>query len=67
MYDTISTERNPSQEEELRIHRWRSGQLERLGVPASLAELLADRVDWHEIAALMERGCPLGLALEIVR
>jgi hypothetical protein len=36
-------------------------------VPAVLAETFADDVDWHALSALIERGCPLGLALEIVR
>jgi hypothetical protein len=54
-------------EEELRIHDWRAEQLERLGIPGWLAEAFADRIDWHEIAALVERGCAPRLALEIVR
>jgi hypothetical protein len=39
----------------------------KLGVPSILAETFADDVDWHALSALLERGCPLGLALEIVR
>jgi hypothetical protein len=46
---------------------WRAEQLRRLGVPSILAETFADDVDWHALAALIERGCPLGLALEIAR
>jgi hypothetical protein len=42
-------------------------QLRRLGLPSILAETFADAVDWHALSALIERGCPLGLALEIVR
>jgi hypothetical protein len=51
----------------LLIHDWQVEQLRRLGVPRSLAEAFADRVDWHEIAGLVERGCAPELALEIVR
>ena len=32
-----------------------------------LAETFADAVDCHALADLVERGCSLGLALEIVR
>jgi len=31
-----------------------------------LAEIYADCIDWHQIAQLMRRGCPPGLALRIV-
>jgi hypothetical protein len=52
-------------EEELLIHAWRAEQLRRLGLPRTLAETFAGLVDWHEIAALVARGCPPSLALEI--
>jgi hypothetical protein len=32
-----------------------------------IASAVASVVDWHEIARLVERGCPPELALEIVR
>jgi hypothetical protein len=48
------------------VHEWRVAQLKRLGVPASLAEADADRVDWHKIAGLVRRGCPPRLAMRIV-
>ena len=47
------------------VHDWRVSQLTRLGVPASLAEVYADRIDWHQIARLIQRGCPPLLALRI--
>jgi hypothetical protein len=40
--------------------------LERLGVPGPLAEICADCIDWHQIAQLVRRGCPPGLALRNV-
>jgi hypothetical protein len=49
------------------VREWRAEQLQRLGVPHILAQAFADEVDWHSLSALIERGCPLGLALEIVR
>src|SRR5712671_6676275 len=49
------------------IHAWRAEQLRHLGFPRRLAEKFAGLVDWHEVAALVARGCPPALALEIVR
>ena len=49
------------------VHNWRVSQLKRLGIPASLAEIYADRIDWHQIARLVKDGCPPQLALRIVR
>jgi hypothetical protein len=48
------------------VHSWRVGQLMRLGIPGPLAEIYADRVDWHQIARLVRRGCSPRLALRIV-
>lgn len=48
------------------VHDWRVAQLTRLGVPAPLAEAVAAHVDWHQVAALVHRGCPPRLALHIV-
>jgi hypothetical protein len=52
--------------EELLVHDWRVDRLSRLGVPRSLAEAYADRLDWHQVAWLVQRGCPPRLALRIV-
>ena len=49
------------------VHTWRVTQLKRLGIPEPLAEAAADNVDWHQIAELVQRGCPLRLALRMVR
>jgi hypothetical protein len=54
-------------DEGLVIHAWRAEQLQRLGLSRILAEVFASRVDWHEIAALVARGCSPELALEIAR
>ena len=48
------------------LHDWRAAQLARLRFPRPLAEAVADHVDWHEIAALVHRGCRPRLALNIV-
>ena len=52
--------------DELLVHNWRVSQLKRLGVPERLAEIYAGHVDWHQIARLVQRGCPPQLALRIV-
>ena len=49
------------------VHEWRVRQLSRLGIPWSLAQTVADQVDWHQVARLVQRGCPPRLALSIVR
>jgi hypothetical protein len=50
-----------------RVRAWRAQQLGRLGLSWIVAEAVADQVDWHALADLVERGCPPALALEIVR
>jgi hypothetical protein len=54
-------------DEDILIYEWRAEQLRRLGLPAPQAYAFAELVDWHEIAALVDCGCPPKLALEIVR
>ena len=54
-------------EETRLVHAWRTEQLRRLGLHRIIAEAFADRVDWHALAELVERGCSPELALEIVR
>jgi hypothetical protein len=49
------------------VHEWRATQLKRLGIPSPIAEAVADHVDWHQVARLVNRGCAPGLALRIVR
>jgi hypothetical protein len=48
------------------VHAWRSEQLRSLGLPSLVADAFADVIDWRALSALIERGCPVGLALEIV-
>ena len=49
------------------VHDWRVAQLTRLGIPRPLDEAVAADVDWHQVAALVHRGCPPRLALHVVR
>jgi hypothetical protein len=55
-----------AEREESLLHSWRVSQLKWLGIPGHLAEAYADRVDWHQVAGLVKRGCPATLALRIV-
>jgi hypothetical protein len=52
--------------EDLLVHDWRVSRLIRLGIPVPLAEVYASHIDWHQIAWLVQRGCPPLLALRIV-
>lgn len=52
--------------DDMLVHNWRVSQLRRLGISGSLAEIYADNIDWHQIARLVQRGCPPYLALRIV-
>ena len=56
-----------AERDELLVHDWRVSQLIRLGIPEFLAEIYADRIDWHQVARLVQHGCPAQLALHIVR
>ena len=59
--------RHEAIDDDLLVHEWRVTQLTRLGIPWSLAQAVADHVDWHQVAKLVRRGCPPRLALQIVR
>ena len=48
------------------VHAWRVSQLTRLGLAWPIAEMVADRVDWHAVASLVRRGCLVSLAVAIV-
>jgi hypothetical protein len=54
-------------DDELLVHNWRVERLTRIGVPGALAEVYADHLDWHDVARLVQRGCPPQLALRIAR
>jgi hypothetical protein len=53
--------------DDLLVHNWRVSRLRHLGIPGPLAEVYADHLDWHQIAKLVQHGCPPRLALRIVR
>jgi hypothetical protein len=51
-----------------RVERWREEELERAGYAPDAAHALAIRndVDLHAAVALLRRGCPAALAVEIL-
>jgi hypothetical protein len=53
--------------EENRVYAWRVEQLAKLGLSTMIADAVASFVDWHEVARLVQKGCPPELALEIAR
>ena len=53
--------------EEVRVYAWRVEQLERLGLSTVIAVVVAQFVDWHDVAPLVDQGCPPELAVEIAR
>jgi hypothetical protein len=63
----VTFEQEAINHEGRRLHEWRVAQLVRLGITESLAEVNADNVDWHQIARLVQSGCPPRLALRIAR
>jgi hypothetical protein len=69
MAQTLATidARDDRPESDRLVHEWRQEQLQRLGVTRQAARVVAGFVDWHDIARLVDRGCPPWLAIEIVR
>jgi hypothetical protein len=61
------TGRDAISREESSIRNWRVSQLKRLGLSGQLAEIYADQIDWHQLARLVQHGCPPLLALRILR
>jgi len=53
--------------EEVRVYAWRVEQLGKLGISTWVADAVANMVNWHDVARLVQKGCPPDLALEISR
>jgi hypothetical protein len=64
---TLPPERHETIEKQDPVHEWRVDRLACLGIPWPVAEAAAGHVDWHQMAALVQRGCPPWLALRILR
>ena len=54
-------------DDDIAVAGWNIEQLERLGIPGGLARNFTEVVDWHDVAHLVECGCPPELALQIAR
>lgn len=68
MEEPLGTEVATSREgEDERVNAWRVDQLANLGLPMVIASAFATVVDWHDVARLVDKGCPPDLALEITR
>jgi hypothetical protein len=67
MEQVLEAAEAPQADEDQLVLDWQVERLEHLGVSDIKAELFAGYVDWHEIAALVGRGCSPDLAIEIVR
>ncbi len=58
------TGREAAEDEEVLVHNWRVARLAQF---EPLAEVYVGHIDWHQVARLVQRGCPPRLALRIVR
>ena len=65
--DDLAVIESTKESEETRVYAWRIEQLAKLGLPTLIADAVASLVDWHDVARLVEKGCPPELALEIAR
>ena len=54
--EQFATGQQATGRDEEAVHDWRVSQLMRLGIPGTLAEVYADRIDWHQIARLVRGG-----------
>ena len=55
---------SPLDGEAMRLSGWRRGHMLRLGYDEDVASEYAEH--WYELDQLIQGGCPLGLALDIV-
>ena len=62
----VAPRQEDSEPEAGSVHAWRVAQLIRLGLARQVAEAVADKVDWHDVAKLVRHGCPAALAVTII-
>ena len=52
----------------LYVEQWRILQFSHLGLtPQQIAVALVDNIDYHDAAALIDKGCDIDIALQILR
>jgi hypothetical protein len=62
----LNTDNASFENETTRVRAWRQQRFVALGYPLSRATLLASTaIDIHEVEHLIDRGCPLDLAVRI--
>jgi hypothetical protein len=66
-HTAVAAPREDADKEAGAVHAWRVRQLTRLGLASPVAEAVADKIDWHEVARLVQLGCPAALAVTIVQ
>jgi hypothetical protein len=68
MESMAATELNIVETESEKVERWRAEELEKVGYDVISAHELASRpdVDLHLAVALIQNGCPVALAVEIL-
>lgn len=55
-------------DETVHLELFQVAMFQQLGVAHDVAvDLVNNRVDWHEVDRLVKSGCPLDLAIRIVR
>ena len=67
MDEWIEFDETEAENEDFRVYGWRVEQLGKLGISTVIADAMANLVDWHDVADLVQKGCPAELALEIAR
>jgi hypothetical protein len=65
-YTTMAAPRENIDRKADAVHAWRVSRLVRVGLAWPVAEAVADKVDWHDVAKLVQRGCPAALAVAIL-
>jgi hypothetical protein len=64
---TLPPRRHETIERQDPVHEWRVARLVSLGIPWPVAQAAVGHIDWHQMAALVQRGCRPWLALRILR
>ncbi|MCW2538418.1 MAG: hypothetical protein JWN95_143 [Frankiales bacterium] len=64
--ESVTTGHYAIDHDDMGVNYWRVSQLQRLGIPSPTSRVYARRVDWRDVAWLVQRGCPPVLALRIV-
>lgn len=65
-FAAVAVEEKERGSEASAVHTWRVQRLTELGLAWPAAEVVADSVDWHDVAKLVARGCPASLAIAIL-